>query len=80
MSIYQGFYSIDIKVPIPPLVHHDYRGQPKIINTLKRMNRGDSFVIHYNQQGAVRDAARKLFIKVTTRKLDDHQLRVWRIK
>lgn len=53
----------------------------KNVEFLKKLDVGDSFVIEKESiRGSFGVSARRLGIKLTTRKLEDGKIRLWRIK
>lgn len=69
-------FTIEKDVPIPDRVS----GLKGIVRqTLENMVPGDSFLAPYskNRQLAIGEAARKVGLLVTTRKVSDTEMRVW---
>jgi len=62
---------IEKKVPLPSRGRNNYR------LVYEQMEPGDSFKIQKNQYQAALMAARRLGLKITTRKIDEGSLRVW---
>lgn len=69
------YFKIEKDVPIPITA-----GRPaKYLQILNQMIRNDSIAVPSNAIGSVRSSARKVGIKIITRKENETTFRVWRI-
>lgn len=69
------YFKIEKDVPIPVTA-----GRPaKYLQILNQMIRNDSIAVPSNAIGSVRSSARKVGIKIITRKENETTFRVWRI-
>lgn len=67
---------VDKSIPIPKRRYNERQSK----YSLQDLNIGDSFIASPEQIGAIRSRAIKLNIKVTVRKINDDEIRVWRVK
>ena len=68
-------YKIEHGIPIP-----GGRGQSEFNDLMVKLNVGDSFVAPRNKRSVIVNVAWRLNIKVLTRKVDDENMRVWRVE
>ena len=66
---------IEKNIPIPKLIRNG-----KNINILRQMEIGDSFVFEGKSRSLFLVPARRIGIKLTTRKIGHDKFRLWRIK
>lgn len=52
----------------------------ELVNLLRKMKPGDSFVIAKTRRGSVTVAARRNDMRVVTRSVDDETVRCWRVQ
>lgn len=68
-------FTIEKDIPIPPPQGRDIGSEAR--STLGAMNVGDSFVIQTNQRNNIQALAKRMGLLITTRRLENGQVRVW---
>ena len=66
---------IESGIPIPPLNKNPRSGV--YVNTLRQMKPGDSIALTKKQCAYVTEAAKRIKLKVTTRRIGDDEFRLW---
>lgn len=70
------YFKLEHGIPIP-----ERRARAgKWIDLLRSMKVGDSFTIPYAMRTFPSGVSQRIGVKVTTRKLDEKTMRVWRVK
>lgn len=70
-------FKIEKGIPVPPKKGSNYND---VIGTLNKMKVGDSFLCNMDTANAFRSVAPRKRMRVTGRKQQDGQYRVWRIE
>lgn len=72
-------YKIDKNIPMPN-GYSDGRYKSIYSQALAGMEKGDSIVVNIFKAQAFRYAARNVKCKITTRKINDEEIRIWMVE